>query len=124
MAVDGLPLRVLGDKLPPSPRGGWKGPLKPPGGGAPSGVRERTTQLFEAPPRRGPRSCVPPSQLLAVVFDTFNDIEKRKFKSLLLHKRTAIQHAYRLLIGQRVRRSGCGAGEGRVPGLSLALSSA
>ncbi|NXE27993.1 TPC1 protein, partial [Ardeotis kori] len=36
--------------------------------------------------------------LLAVVFDTFNDIEKRKFKSLLLHKRTAIQHAYRLLI--------------------------
>uniref|UniRef100_A0A8C5TS95 Two pore segment channel 1 n=1 Tax=Malurus cyaneus samueli TaxID=2593467 RepID=A0A8C5TS95_9PASS len=35
--------------------------------------------------------------LLAVVFDTFNDIEKRKFKSLLLHKRTAIQHAYRLL---------------------------
>ncbi|NXQ91809.1 TPC1 protein, partial [Nyctibius grandis] len=36
--------------------------------------------------------------LLAVVFDTFNDIEKRKFKSLLLHKRTAMQHAYRLLI--------------------------
>lgn len=43
-----------------------------------------------------------PSQLLAVVFDTFNDIEKRKFKSLLLHKRTAIQHAYRLLVSQRV----------------------
>uniref|UniRef100_A0A8C0AEV8 Voltage-dependent calcium channel protein TPC1 n=1 Tax=Bos mutus grunniens TaxID=30521 RepID=A0A8C0AEV8_BOSMU len=40
--------------------------------------------------------------LLAVVFDTFNDIEKRKFKSLLLHKRTAIQHAYRLLVSQRV----------------------
>uniref|UniRef100_A0A8C0PIA0 Two pore segment channel 1 n=1 Tax=Canis lupus familiaris TaxID=9615 RepID=A0A8C0PIA0_CANLF len=39
--------------------------------------------------------------LLAVVFDTFNDIEKRKFKSLLLHKRTAIQHAYCLLISQR-----------------------
>uniref|UniRef100_A0A7N4NL63 Two pore segment channel 1 n=1 Tax=Sarcophilus harrisii TaxID=9305 RepID=A0A7N4NL63_SARHA len=39
--------------------------------------------------------------LLAVVFDTFNDIEKRKFKSLLLHKRTAIQHAYGLLISQR-----------------------
>ncbi|XP_031984302.1 two pore calcium channel protein 1 isoform X1 [Corvus moneduloides] len=36
--------------------------------------------------------------LLAVVFDTFNDIEKRKFKSLLLHKRMAIQHAYRLLV--------------------------
>ncbi|XP_059975640.1 two pore channel protein 1 isoform X2 [Mesoplodon densirostris] len=39
--------------------------------------------------------------LLAVVFDTFNDIEKHKFKSLLLHKRAAIQHAYRLLISQR-----------------------
>nr|XP_019589424.1 PREDICTED: two pore calcium channel protein 1 [Rhinolophus sinicus] len=39
--------------------------------------------------------------LLAVVFDTFNDIEKRKFKSLLLHKRTAIQHAYGLLISQQ-----------------------
>ncbi|EHA97660.1 Two pore calcium channel protein 1 [Heterocephalus glaber] len=39
--------------------------------------------------------------LLAVVFDTFNDIEKRKFKSLLLHKRTAIQHAFRLLTSQR-----------------------
>ncbi|XP_043295539.1 two pore calcium channel protein 1 isoform X1 [Cervus canadensis] len=39
--------------------------------------------------------------LLAVVFDTFNDVEKRKFKSLLLHKRTAIQHAYRLLVSQR-----------------------
>lgn len=37
-----------------------------------------------------------------MVFDTFNDIEKRKFKSLLLHKRTAIQHAYRLLVSQRV----------------------
>lgn len=43
-------------------------------------------------------------QLLAVVFDTFNDIEKRKFKSLLLHKRTAIQHAYRLLITKQVQR--------------------
>ncbi|XP_027779204.2 two pore channel protein 1 isoform X2 [Marmota flaviventris] len=39
--------------------------------------------------------------LLAVVFDTFSDIEKRKFKSLLLHRRTAIQHAYRLLVSQR-----------------------
>ncbi|MEE6517009.1 hypothetical protein FKM82_026886 [Ascaphus truei] len=36
--------------------------------------------------------------LLAVVFDTFNDIEKKKFKSLLLHKRKAIQHSYRLLL--------------------------
>ncbi|XP_077164871.1 two pore channel protein 1 isoform X2 [Paroedura picta] len=39
--------------------------------------------------------------LLAVVFDTFNDIEKMKFKSLLLHKRTAIQHAYRLLVSKQ-----------------------
>lgn len=44
-------------------------------------------------------------QLLAVVFDTFNDIEKRKFKSLLLHKRTAIQHAYHLLITKQVQRA-------------------
>ncbi|XP_072839618.2 two pore channel protein 1 isoform X1 [Pogona vitticeps] len=39
--------------------------------------------------------------LLAVVFDTFNDIEKMKFKSLLLHKRTAIQHACRLLVSKQ-----------------------
>lgn len=43
-----------------------------------------------------------------MVFDTFNDIEKRKFKSLLLHKRTAIQHAYRLLVSQRVGWAGGG----------------
>ncbi|XP_040207854.1 two pore calcium channel protein 1 [Rana temporaria] len=36
--------------------------------------------------------------LLAVVFDTFNDIEKKKFKSLLLHKHTAAQHSYQLLV--------------------------
>uniref|UniRef100_A0A8C6YJN7 Two pore segment channel 1 n=1 Tax=Naja naja TaxID=35670 RepID=A0A8C6YJN7_NAJNA len=39
--------------------------------------------------------------LLAVVFDTFNDIEKMKFRSLLLHKRTAVQHAYRLLVSKQ-----------------------
>ncbi|XP_066467222.1 two pore channel protein 1 [Tiliqua scincoides] len=39
--------------------------------------------------------------LLAVVFDTFNDIEKKKFRSLLLHKRTAIQHAYHLLVSKQ-----------------------
>ncbi|XP_060125621.1 two pore channel protein 1 isoform X3 [Zootoca vivipara] len=39
--------------------------------------------------------------LLAVVFDTFNDIEKKKFRSLLLHKRTAIQHAYQLLVSKQ-----------------------
>lgn len=59
-------------------------------------------------------------QLLAVVFDTFNDIEKRKFKSLLLHKRTAIQHAYRLLITKQVQhaagrlRTACGVAGGEV----------
>ncbi|XP_018417245.1 PREDICTED: two pore calcium channel protein 1 [Nanorana parkeri] len=36
--------------------------------------------------------------LLAVVFDTFNEIEKKKFKSLLLHKRAATQHSYQLLV--------------------------
>lgn len=41
-----------------------------------------------------------------MVFDTFNDIEKHKFKSLLLHKRTAIQHAYHLLVSQRVGQWG------------------
>ncbi|KAM8962187.1 two pore channel protein 1 isoform 1-T1 [Pelodytes ibericus] len=39
--------------------------------------------------------------LLAVVFDTFNDIEKKKFKSLLLHKRTATQHSYQLLLNSQ-----------------------
>uniref|UniRef100_A0A8C1RDB5 Two pore segment channel 1 n=1 Tax=Cyprinus carpio TaxID=7962 RepID=A0A8C1RDB5_CYPCA len=36
--------------------------------------------------------------LLAVVFDTFNGVEKMKFKSLLLHKRSAIEHAFQLLV--------------------------
>uniref|UniRef100_A0A8C4QMT8 Two pore segment channel 1 n=1 Tax=Eptatretus burgeri TaxID=7764 RepID=A0A8C4QMT8_EPTBU len=36
--------------------------------------------------------------LLAVVFDSFNEVEKLKFKSLLLHKRAATEHAYRLLL--------------------------
>nr|XP_046203121.1 two pore channel protein 1-like isoform X2 [Oncorhynchus gorbuscha] len=35
--------------------------------------------------------------LLAVVFDTFNGVEKMKFKSLMLHKRSAIDHAFQLL---------------------------
>lgn len=44
-----------------------------------------------------------PFQLLAVVFDTFNDVEKMKFKSLLLHKRSAIDHAFQLLVSRQVR---------------------
>ncbi|KAK5932739.1 hypothetical protein CgunFtcFv8_004419 [Champsocephalus gunnari] len=43
--------------------------------------------------------------LLAVVFDTFNDVEKMKFKSLLLHKRSAVDHAFQLLVS-RQRPSG------------------
>ncbi|XP_048875966.1 two pore channel protein 1 isoform X2 [Brienomyrus brachyistius] len=39
--------------------------------------------------------------LLAVVFDTFNDVEKMKFKSLLLHKRSAIEHAFQLLVSKQ-----------------------
>ncbi|XP_061674428.1 two pore channel protein 1 isoform X2 [Syngnathoides biaculeatus] len=39
--------------------------------------------------------------LLAVVFDTFNDVEKMKFKSLLLHKRSAVDHAFQLLVSRQ-----------------------
>ncbi|KAG9354432.1 hypothetical protein JZ751_001141 [Albula glossodonta] len=41
------------------------------------------------------------SCLLAVVFDTFNGVEKMKFKSLLLHKRSAIDHAFQLLVSRQ-----------------------
>ncbi|MGH0155142.1 UNVERIFIED_CONTAM: hypothetical protein FKN15_028551 [Acipenser sinensis] len=44
--------------------------------------------------------------LLAVVFDTFNGVEKMKFKSLLLHKRSAVDHAFKLLVSKQARRSG------------------
>uniref|UniRef100_A0A674F676 Two pore segment channel 1 n=1 Tax=Salmo trutta TaxID=8032 RepID=A0A674F676_SALTR len=39
--------------------------------------------------------------LLAVVFDTFNGVEKMKFKSLMLHKRSAIDHAFQLLVSRQ-----------------------
>lgn len=39
--------------------------------------------------------------LLAVVFDTFNGVEKMKFKSLLLHKRCAMDHAFQLLVSRQ-----------------------
>ncbi|XP_076130340.1 two pore channel protein 1 [Alosa pseudoharengus] len=39
--------------------------------------------------------------LLAVVFDTFNGVEKMKFKSLLLHKRSAVEHAFQLLVSRQ-----------------------
>ena len=83
------------------PSGGW--------GTVPSG----TPSL--RPSRHGHRVSALPSQLLAVVFDTFNDVEKRKFKSLLLHKRTAIQHAYRLLVSQQVGVPGAEPGRGVGP---------
>lgn len=69
---------------------------------------EGTLPTPRGPTAQGSQGFALPSQLLAVVFDTFNDIEKRKFKSLLLHKRTAIQHAYRLLVSQRVGVWGLG----------------
>lgn len=83
-----------------------------PSGRAPSGGRAYSPYSLSPCRAWEPGLSAFPSQLLAVVFDTFNDIEKRKFKSLLLHKRTAIQHAYRLLISQRVGRSGGRAGRG------------
>ncbi|XP_072156093.1 two pore channel protein 1 isoform X2 [Bemisia tabaci] len=36
--------------------------------------------------------------MLAVVYETFTSIEKRKFRKLLLHKRKAAQQAFRLLV--------------------------
>ncbi|XP_066986561.1 two pore channel protein 1-like isoform X2 [Macrobrachium rosenbergii] len=36
--------------------------------------------------------------MLAIVFVVFSDIEKGKFRKLLLHKRRACQHAFRLLV--------------------------
>ena len=37
-------------------------------------------------------------QMLAIVFVVFSDIEKDKFRKLLLHKRRACQYAFRLLV--------------------------
>lgn len=36
--------------------------------------------------------------MLAVVYETFTRVEMEKFKKLLLHKREACQHAFRLLV--------------------------
>ncbi|XP_061183466.1 two pore channel protein 1-like [Saccostrea echinata] len=36
--------------------------------------------------------------LLAVVYDTFSNLEKRKLKRLYFHKRTGCQHAFKLLV--------------------------
>nr|CAD7396976.1 unnamed protein product [Timema cristinae] len=39
--------------------------------------------------------------MLAVVYETFTRIEREKFRKLLLHKRKACQHAYRLLVSKQ-----------------------
>ncbi|KAK7873151.1 hypothetical protein R5R35_006372 [Gryllus longicercus] len=39
--------------------------------------------------------------MLAVVYETFTRIEKEKFRKLLLHKRKACQHAFRLLVSKK-----------------------
>lgn len=36
--------------------------------------------------------------MLAVVYETFTRIEMDKFRKLLAHKRSACQHAFRLLV--------------------------
>lgn len=38
--------------------------------------------------------------MLAVVYETFTRIEKKKFMKLLLHRRKACQHAFRLLVAK------------------------
>jgi two pore calcium channel protein 1 len=40
-------------------------------------------------------------QMLAVVYETFTRIERDKFRKLLLHKRKACQHAFRLLVSKQ-----------------------
>uniref|UniRef100_T1IK76 Ion transport domain-containing protein n=1 Tax=Strigamia maritima TaxID=126957 RepID=T1IK76_STRMM len=39
--------------------------------------------------------------MLAVVYETFTVIEKEKFRKLLLHKRKACQHAFKLLVSKQ-----------------------
>lgn len=41
------------------------------------------------------------SLMLAVVYETFTVIEKEKFRKLLLHKRKACQHAFKLLVSRQ-----------------------
>ncbi|XP_046979764.1 two pore channel protein 1-like [Schistocerca americana] len=39
--------------------------------------------------------------MLAVVYETFTRVEREKFRKLLLHKRKACQHAFRLLVAKQ-----------------------
>ncbi|XP_050410021.1 two pore channel protein 1 isoform X1 [Patella vulgata] len=39
--------------------------------------------------------------LLAVVYDTFSNLEKTKFQKLLIHKRIGCQHAFKLLVSDQ-----------------------
>lgn len=41
-------------------------------------------------------------QLLAVVYDAFSEMEKRKLKKLWLHERKACQLAFKLLVTKQV----------------------
>ena len=47
--------------------------------------------------------CICRLQLLAVVYDTFSNLEKSKLRALFLHKREACMHAFRLLVTTKVR---------------------
>ena len=42
-------------------------------------------------------------QFLAVVYDSFQNLEKTKLRNLLLHKREACEKAFKLLISKQVR---------------------
>ena len=46
--------------------------------------------------------CIP-LQFLAVVYESFLKMEKEKLKKLMLHKRVACQHCFRLLTSEQVR---------------------
>lgn len=39
--------------------------------------------------------------MLAVVYETFTRIEREKYRRLLLHRRRACQHAFRLLVSKQ-----------------------
>ena len=42
-------------------------------------------------------------QLLAVVYDTFSGLEKKKLRKLFFHKRQGCQLAFRLLVTKKVK---------------------
>jgi hypothetical protein len=46
-------------------------------------------------------ACLVIHQMLAVVYETFTRIEREKCRALLLHRRRATRHAFRLLVSRR-----------------------